>query len=594
MSSSSRPNFLLIVADDLGFSDLGAFGGEIQTPALDKLAFDGVRFNQFYAAAACSPTRSMLLSGTDNHIAGLGEMFEYIERRKTLRGKPGHEGVLNDKVAALPEILKDGGYATIISGKWHLGMLPDLLPAKRGFEKSYALLPGCANHYGWEPQLEDEGEGSSTNFLKSAAPALHSEGEQYQADLPENYYSSDFYASKLIEYLDEHRDSNKNRSPELPEKPFFAYLPFTAPHWPLQAPREIIEKYKGTYDEGPEVLRERRLQRQKELGLIPANVEAHPVVAPEYTAWDKLDDDKKAKSARAMETYAAMVDRLDWNVGRVVEDLKKNGEFENTVIIFISDNGAEGASLEAIPLIGPSIEAHIAKYYNNSLENIGNKDSYVWYGPRWAQAATAPTKLYKTFTSEGGIHVPFILHYPEISNSLKGQISNVFSTVMDIAPTFLDLAGIPQPDVNDFHGRQVAPMRGKSWVPFLSNPTETERVHNSDDTTGWGLFGNGALRKGDWKITYLYFNGDNTWRLYNLKEDPAEIHDVSEKYPEKFKELLEGWEDYKRDYQVLGLGNDYDDLPLNEIDDETVWMKYERANAYYLKRQVEKGETIPA
>lgn len=586
--TASKPNFLVIVADDLGFSDLGAFGGEIKTPFLDKLALAGLRLNQFYAAAACSPTRSMLLSGTDNHIAGLGEMFETIVRTPQFREKPGHEGYLSKKVAALPEILSDGGYNTIISGKWHLGLLPHSLPAQRGFQKSYALLPGCANHYGWEPQLEDDK--SVPAFMKMAVTALHAEGDVYQKEIPKDFYSSDFYATKLIEYLDEHRQENKEADSD---RPFFAYLPFTAPHWPIQAPRHLIEKYKGVYDEGPDALRERRLARQVELGIIPEGVVPHPVVASEASSWHNLEESQRQKSSRVMETYAAMVEQLDLNVGRVIADLEKKGELDNTVIIFMSDNGAEGASFEARPLLGDSIEKHIAKYYNNSLENIGNFDSYTWYGPRWAQAATAPSKLYKMFSSEGGIHVPFILSYPGIAEELKGTISSVFTTVMDITPTLLDLAGIEKPNTENFRGRVVAPIRGKSWVPFLHDPQAVDRIHDKDETIGWELMGNGALRKDDWKITFISKPiGDETWKLYNIKNDPGETIDLSEKEPEKFKELIDAWDEYVETTQVIGLASTVKDVPINEIDEETLWMKYERVNSYDIRRRIDRGETI--
>lgn len=583
--TQEKPNFLVIVADDLGFSDLGAFGGEIHTPVLDKLAYAGLRLNQFYAAAACSPTRSMLLTGTDNHIAGLGQMFETVVRNPKFRGKPGYEGYLNSKVAALPEILSDGGYNTIMSGKWHLGLLPHALPAQRGFQKSYALLPGCANHYGWEPQLEDPNEPLPA-FMKAAVTALHVEDNEYQKDLPKDFYSSDYYTSKFIEYLDQHQEENKVR-------PFFGYLTFTAPHWPIQAPRHLIDKYKGQYDEGPEVLRQKRLARQVELGIIPKDVEPHPVIASDSSAWKNLDLEQRQKSARVRETYSAMVERLDWNVGRVIEDLRKKGLLDNTVVIFMSDNGAEGASFEARPLLGESIESHISKYYNNSLENIGNYDSYTWYGPRWAQAATAPSKLFKTFSSEGGIHVPFILSYPGISEELKGSISSVFSTVMDVAPTLLELAGIPPPDTANFRGRKVEPIRGKSWVPFLQSPSTVTRIHDHDSTVGWELFGHGALRKGDWKITFLAKPvGDETWKLYNIKNDPGEIYDLSEQEPAKFKELIDDWDEYVDTTQVISLASNLKNVEANEIDDETLWMKYERVNSYDIQRRVDRGEKI--
>lgn len=590
MCANKQPNILLIVADDLGFSDLGSFGGEINTPALDKLAAAGVKFNQFYAAPACSPTRSMLLSGTDNHIAGVGSMYERIQRTPVYREKPGHEGYLNDKIAALPEVLNDAGYTTLMAGKWHLGLFPHLLPAKRGFDKSFSLLPACANHYGWEPQIHNEDEQDIPPLFKSCAPALHVENTVYQKTLPEDFYSSDFYASKLIEYLNEHREENKARDNE---KPFFAYLPFTAPHWPIQAPRESIEKYKGVYDEGPTVLRQKRLAKQKELGIIPEEIQPHPIVGPERTEWENLEELQRLKSARVMEAYAGMVDRMDWNIGKVIDNLEANGDIDNTIVIFMSDNGAEGAGDEARPLISDSMSKHLEKYYNNTLDNIGNYDSYAWYGPRWAQAATAPSKLFKMFTSEGGIHVPLIIKYPKTPDELKGNIARVFTTVMDIMPTLLEFAGIPLPDTNNFRGRRVEPIRGKSWVPYLTSPNSVERIHSSDDTVGWELFGNGALRKGDWKITFLSKpTGDNKWHLYNIKNDPGEVSDLSEQEPEKFEELLKDWKVYVSTSQVVGLSTELDEVPIDEIEDETLWMKYERNSAYTLLRMVERDEPI--
>lgn len=592
-TSSKKPNFVVIVADDLGFSDLGAFGGEINTPHLDKLAQTGLRLNQFYAAAACSPTRSMLFSGTDNHIAGIGAMFEFVRRTAAFREKPGYEGYLNSKIAPLPEILADnGGYHTFLAGKWHLGLLPEHFPAKRGFKRSFTLLPGAANHYGWEPQLDPENidpEAGIPELFRSAAPALHAEGENYNTKpLPKDFYSSDFYAGKFVEYLEEHLDNNKANATE---QPFLGLLTFTAPHWPLQAPRHLIEKYHGVYDDGPAALRLKRLARQKELGIIPKDVEPHPVVPLGTSEWEDLDDSQRKKSVRAMETFAAMVERLDWNVGKVIEKLEERGELDNTYIIFLSDNGAEGASLEAKPIFGNTVEKHLKKYYNNSLENIGNYDSYVWYGPRWAQAATAPSKLFKIFSSEGGIHVPLIISNPNIADELKGTINSKFTTVMDITPTLLELAGVPQPDPKNYKGREVAPIRGKSWVKFLEDPKSVENIYDKDETVGWELFGQAAVRKGDWKITFIGqpIEADK-WKLFNIKEDPGEINDLSEKHPEKFTELLGDWETYKKEFNVLGTKLDWPDIPVNEIDDDTLWMKYERINAFDVKREAEKAD----
>lgn len=418
MSSSDpqRPNFLIIIADDLGFSDLGCFGGEIHTPNLDRLGYEGTRSTGFHAAAACSPTRAMLLTGTDHHLVGLGQLIEFTREHPTHQGKPGHEGYLNDNVVTLPQLLRDNGYLTLLSGKWHLGLLPEYAPCSRGFEKSYAFLPGCGNHYGWEPQLENAKD--LPRLFESVVCSLHIEDDQYVDKVPEDFYSSDFYASKLIDYFKDRQESKE-------KKPFFgqfcpalvvhslanfpAYLSFTAPHWPLQAPRESVAHYKGVYDDGPDALRQRRLQRLKELGMIPEDVVAHPVVAPESKEWTDLTPQEQQKSSRAMEVYSGMVERLDWNVGRVIDYLESVDELDNTVVIFMSDNGAEGASFEARPVVSGSIPEHIEKYYDNSLDNIGNYNSYVWYGTRWAQVSMF--RLPKSRTNMFPMDRPPLLHH---------------------------------------------------------------------------------------------------------------------------------------------------------------------------------------
>lgn len=584
------PNYLLIVADDLGFSDVGAFGGEISTPNLDKLAFSqsGIRFTQFYAAAACSPTRSMLMTGTDNHIAGVGQMFEFVRQNKLFQEREGYEGHLNDRVATLPEQLVDAGYETIMSGKWHLGLTPETSPWAKGFQKSFSLLPGACNHYGWEPAMETFSDKPS--FMQSTEAALHAENGKYLSKVPDDFYSTDFYASKMIDYL-QSRDKSK---------PFFAYLPFTAPHWPLQAPREIIEKYKGFYDEGPAVLREKRLKRLIELGLVEKDVKPHDINEPEESAWENLTDEQRAKSARAMEVYAAMVERMDWNIGKVLEELKNQGVDDDTVIIFMSDNGAEGASMEARPVLaGLSIEEYLRRYFDNSLENIGNKNSYAWYGPRWAQAATAPSWLYKTFASEGGIHVPLLLHYPKLKSS-QPRITHTFTTVMDILPTFLDLAGA---QVHDGHykGREVAPVRGKSWRKFLEDEktgTANENkfsVHDTDETIGWELFGHAAVRKGDWKLTFIQKpRGPEKWQLFNLHLDPGETQDLSEEYPAIYEELLQDWEKYKVSSGVVGVGPEWKNVEpvVDELEDDLKWMKYDRVSSGNISREI-KQRLIP-
>lgn len=523
-----RPNFLVIVADDLGYSDVGAFGGEINTPNLDRLAYSGIRFTDFHSAPACSPTRAMLLTGTDHHVAGIGTMLEVAV--PGFQGAPGYEGYLNDRVVALPELLRDAGYLTLMSGKWHLGATIDRSPWARGFERSFALLPAGASHYGG---------GGAPGFL--SIPTLYTEDDQF-VTVGDDFYSSDFYADNLLRYFRERAADD--------DRPFFAYLPFQAPHWPLQAPDESIAAYRGRYDDGPDALREARLTALKRLGLCPPDVEAHPVVADGSPEWADMTADERAHSARCMEVYAAMVDRMDWNIGRVIDYLNATGELDDTVVIFLSDNGAEGAIVEAMPLRGAQIAAQIEKHCDNSLDNLGRPTSYIWYGPRWAQAATAPSRLHKAFTTEGGIRVVGFITWPGFHR--QQQIGTVFTTVMDIAPTVLELAGIAHPGATDatYRGREVAPMCGRSLVPYLSGAAEG--VHDTESGTGWELFGRRAIRQGDWKALYLPAPyGPGEWQLYDLAADPGEIHDQASARPDKLAELLALWDSYVEDNGVI-------------------------------------------
>jgi len=520
-----RPNFLVIVADDLGFSDLGAFGGEIETPRLDALARQGLRFTDFHTAPACSPTRAMLLTGTDHHIAGLGTLDEVASRRQ--RGQPGYEGYLNDRVVTVTELLRERGYRTYMSGKWHLGMTLETSPHARGFERSFALLPGAANHYASSPK-------AGTGFPRQ--DMLYAEDGRF-VDLPDDFYTSDGFTSKLIDYIEARPDDGA---------PFFAYLAFSAPHWPLQAPDELVAKYRGRYDDGPDVLRQRRLARLIELGLCPPDVRPHPVVA-RSKPWNEMSPDERAVSARSMEVYAAMVERIDWNVGRLLDHLAARGELEDTVILFLSDNGAEGALIEAVPVFGPKLMEFIAEHYDNRLENIGRPNSYVWYGPRWAQAATAPSRLYKTHTAEGGIRVVAFLTSPALAR--QGGVSHAFATAMDIAPTLLELAGVEHPGAT-WRGRRIEPPRGRSMGAYLRG--EADHVHDDSVATGWELFGRCAIRRGDWKALLLPPpDGPGCWQLYDLAADPGETEALAGAEPERLTGLVRDWEAYVAETGVL-------------------------------------------
>ncbi|KAF2091728.1 alkaline phosphatase-like protein [Saccharata proteae CBS 121410] len=574
-----RPNFLVIVADDLGFSDLSCFGGEINTPNIAKLSKNGIRFTDFHAAAACSPSRAMIMTGTDHHIAGLGNLIEWTNisgqndpsgKMSTApqRGMPGYEGYLNERVVALPELLRDAGYLTLMAGKWHLGLTPERSPKARGFERSFAHLPACSNHYAYEPQLQAPDK--IPDFMTMSFIALHSEDGDYVKKLPDGWYSSDGYGDKMLSYL-------KDRHEGGDERPFFGYFPFTAPHWPLQAPQEYIKKYRGVYDDGPDALRLRRLQKLKDLGMIAQDVEPHPVVAEEVKEWNDLGPEEKAKSARAMEVFAAMVECIDANVGKVVDYLEQTGELDNTFVCFLSDNGAEGAAYEAYPIVQGNMLQHLQKYYDNSLENLGNGDSFIWYGPRWAQAATAPSRLYKAYTTEGGVRVPFVAKFPKAYQDAGKQdsITDVFATVMDIAPTILDMAGVTHP-APTYAGREVVPMRGASMVPFASN--QQARVHAADFVNGWETCGRAACRKGDWKIVYIPKpKGPERWQLYNLAKDPGEVHDLAETEPERLKELLKLWDEYVLETGVIPLAPELGEfIRATEAQmPEDAWMEYE-------------------
>ncbi|HEY0596812.1 arylsulfatase [Sphingopyxis sp.] len=520
-----RPNLLVIVADDLGYSDLGAFGGEIATPNLDRLALGGIRLAGFHTAPTCSPTRSMLLSGTDNHLAGLGTMAEMI--RPNQQGKPGYEGYLRSDVATLAERLREGGYRTLFSGKWHLGLTEEQDPFARGFQRSFALAQGGHNHFGTDAGIEPP---DGTTYRDN--------GKRVRR-LPGDFYSSDYFATRLIDFLGERPAAGEGK------QPFFAYLAFTAPHWPLQAPPEDIARYRGRYDEGFDVLRERRLARQIALGILPSGVVAH-VPRNRDGSWDSLTAEQKRTAARNMEIYAAMVDRLDRNVGRVIARLRASGELDNTVIVFLADNGAEALDAETT---GAAMLAKRLEGADNGFANRGAASSYITYGAGWAQAATAPSWLTKGYQTEGGTRVVAFISGAGIPQR-KGADTQ-FLSVVDIAPTLLELAGV-DPAATEVEGRAVRPITGRSWTAWLRDPGA--RIYGADDGFGAELFGSRAYRQGDWKLTDI---GDGAWRLFDIARDPGETHDLSRDEPARRAALVEAWKRYARDVGVI----DPDSIP---------------------------------
>jgi len=412
--NSKQPNILLIVADDLGWSDIGAFGGEINTPHLDEIVSKGVRMTNFHASPVCSTTRAMLMTGCDHHEVGLGNLAELMTPLQ--RNKPGYEGYLNERASTLPELLRDGGYLTLMSGKWHLGIEGESPPASRGFERSFALMQGEHNHFGLDQTPETSG------FLGTSSYMLDGSKTSY----PEGSYSSDVFADYLCNFMEEAKDD---------ERPIFSYLAFTAPHCPLQAPKALTEKYKGRYDDGPIALRQRRQARMRELELHAG--EASPAVMLDVALWEELDEMKKRKEARKMEVYAAMVEAMDAAIGRVMDTLADTGRADNCIVVFISDNGPSGVLRETLP----GWEDWIASHANNNIDNIGNPNSYVSIGPSWAQAQAAPYFLFKRFTTEGGIRTCAIAAGPEIKQRAECR---EFIHVMDLVPTLLELPKLMQ------------------------------------------------------------------------------------------------------------------------------------------------------
>ena len=498
----------------------------------------------------------MLLSGTDNHIAGLGTMAEVKGEYPPgiFENRPGYEGYLNFRVAALPELLQDGGYQTLMAGKWHLGMKPELAPAARGFDRSFVLLPGAGNHYGWAPNLDPETKKHCPPFIDGNN--LYMEDGEYfdhKTDLPEDFFSTRTFTEKMLGYLDEWDKGRKDSTGT--SKPFFGYMAYTAPHWPLQAKPETIKSYSGFYDKGPEDLRLKRLDALTKAGLVPEGVEPHPMVAntPE---WQELNDQQKKVAARKMEIYASMVEEMDTEIGRLADKLEAIGELDNTFIVFMSDNGAEGSLMEAKPVAGSNMDRLarlIEDNFDRSFNTMGKKESFVVYGPRWALAATAPSKGFKGMTSEGGIRCPCIVRYPALTRSSKGEISHDFMNVMDVCPTLLELAGLKHPG-STFRGREVAKIRGKSWVPYLKGAKDD--VYDAElDVTGWELFGQNGIRRGDYKaLLHPPPRGTGEWELFNVKTDPGELHDLSKKEPAIMADLMEEWNIYYAETGMFDLG----------------------------------------
>lgn len=525
---SPRPNILLIVADDLGFNDIEPFGGNIQTPVLGQLSKEGMLFSNFYVLPTCSPTRSALLTGNDNHVAGVGIMSEVSY--PSVANLPGYSGHLNDEVVTLPEILRESGYHTYMAGKWHLGDEDAHIPSSRGFEESFTLLQGGGSHY------------ADQNPLSPPQVMDYRSNGKKVAELPADFYSTKNYTDTLISYIEKHKADNK---------PFFMYASYTAPHDPLHAPKEYIDKYKGKFDMGWDSLRVLRLDNLKAIGIISKNV--NDFAPSDIPAWSSLSPEQKKEFAKDMEVYAAMVEYLDMSIGRLLDYLKNQGLYDNTLIVFMSDNGANGVMATTYPGNG---DGKYLGSFNNDLENRGLPNSFIEMGPGWAQASSSPFRLFKSFTSEGGIKAPLIVKLPQTSAN-NGNWNTSFAHVTDLMPTFLELAGASYP--KQFKGKDVRQPIGKSLMPVLSG--SAQETHLSSEGMGWELFERKSYIKGKWKILRLpkpFSTGE--WQLFDRINDPGEINDLSLQYPDIKDSLINDWLQYAKKNDVYDHKGHYDSL----------------------------------
>ena len=493
--SEERPNFLVIVTDDMGFTDLGAFGGrDIQTPNLDKLALEGIRFTNFHGHARCAASRALLMSGTGNHEAGFGTVVNV----ESFRGERGYERFLTKRVVTLPETLRAGGYRTYVAGKWDL----KALPSNRGFDESMVIMRGGSGHY--------QAMNPWVRYVQNG-DAVEEQGE--------STYSTTLFTDAMISFVEDDTSS---------DQPYFALFAPSAPHWPLHYPPGMRDTYAGAYDDGYDVLREERIKWAAASGVLPEGVDpaGYQSNAPR---WGSLSDEDKAINARVMEIYAAMTTHLDSEVGRLLDGLRKLGALDNTLIILINDNGAEGG-----PIFRPPQTEAAARKTDNSLENLGAGNSWPHMGQGWAEAVNAPFRDTKGSVYEGAIRVAAFARW--VGAEHKGSINRQYLNNMDLMPTLLELAGIAHPAPR-YNNRDVLPMRGKSFAGILLGGEVV--VHEPSEAIALSTAGRHFMFRGNLKLLKeLSFD----WELYDLAADPYERHNLAATEPELLQELVAEFE----------------------------------------------------
>ena len=522
-SDSSRPNIVLILADDLGFSDIAPYGSEVRTPALTELAEQGVRFSNYHTAANCAPARAMLLTGVNNHLAGVANIPEMIAPEQAQYDS--YQGVLGRNVVTVATLLESSGYHTYMAGKWHLGATADLLPSRRGFQRTVALMDSGADNWEQRPYLAIYDE---ANWF--------ADGERYQ--LPDDFYSSRFLIDKTIEFIDSNLADGQ---------PFFAYVPFQAVHLPVQAPSDLIEANMGVYDAGWEALRNERRNSAVKLGLVPEATQLADM--PSTQDWDELSAQRKRYESKRMAVYAAMIEAMDQNIGRLIAHLKNKGVYDNTIFIFTSDNGAEVSGPDD-PLAFPQSRVAASVGYHTDYDRLGLKGSFSSISPSFASAAVSPLAYYKFHTGEGGLRVPLIIAAPgrDDFRAQQNSISPAFAWVTDITPTILSLAEVSPPS-GRFGGREVLGMSGKNLMPILSGLQE--RVYVESESVGYELTGHAALFQGDYKLVRVMPpRGDGEWHLYNLVTDPGEAKDLKATEGKRYEQMQIAYAQFETDNSV--------------------------------------------
>lgn len=500
----NRPNFVIIMVDDAALMDFGIYGGEANTPHIDALARRGAMFTQFRTSPQCAPSRAMLMTGMDNHLTGHGAIPEVLTDEQ--RGKPGYTMHLEPGIKSLATRLKALDYRTYITGKWHLGHGDGDLPNSHGFDRSFVLDASGADN--WEQK--------SYLPLYTDAPWFE---DGKPARLPDDFYSSDFITSRMINYLSADQAS---------DQPFLAYLAYQAIHIPVQAPAEYVARYDGVYDGGWDALRQTRFAKARQIGLVPADATLDPAHAS-LRNWNQLPADQKSLLARSMQVNAGMLEAMDHHIGRLIDYLKKNKAFDNTVFVITSDNGPEGAEPYSVPGWGLW---SLMEGYERKVETLGGRRSYVAIGPEWATAAAGPSRLFKFHASEGGLRVPLVMSGPGVES---GRKISAFAMMTDISPTILELATGKPPEVPEFTGRSLAPL-------LTGKATD---VYPADQPVGIEVAGNAALYLGDYKLVRnLPPLGDGKWHLFNIIRDPGETTDISDAEPEKLAELTRAYQAY--------------------------------------------------